>query len=178
MCLGFSPLPPESHNLALRRRAALISVSEVDQILQECLAGGRDGRGSQWHWFCGWGLLGTTYAHSILREDHVAWEWPITLKELPSILNKLLDSLRLDFYLPDSGFRDRSEARGWAWRRRLRKNWALTEKARRRVCCTGLRASWSELVCQAIVCFRNRALVAARGLDGWRNLSAAGPEIL
>jgi hypothetical protein len=26
----------------------------------------------------------------ILKTDHVAWEWPITLKELPSILNKLL----------------------------------------------------------------------------------------
>jgi hypothetical protein len=38
------------------------------------------------------------------------------------------------------------------WRRGLRKKWALTEKARRRVYCTGLRASWS-----AIVCFRNIA---------------------
>jgi hypothetical protein len=31
------------------------------------------------------------------------------------------------------------------WRRGLRNFWALTEKAGRRVCCTGLRASWSEL---------------------------------
>jgi hypothetical protein len=53
-------------------------------------------------------------------------------------------------------------------RRRLRKKWALTEKARRRVYCTGFRASWSELayLCQAIVCFRNRAPLAVRGLGG------------
>jgi hypothetical protein len=31
------------------------------------------------------------------------------------------------------------------WRRRLRRKWALTEKARRRGYCTGLQASWSEL---------------------------------
>ena len=52
-----------------------------------------------------------TGAHPILRADHVAWEWPRELKELSSILNKLLDSLRLDLQLPDNGLRDRSEAR-------------------------------------------------------------------
>jgi hypothetical protein len=54
-----------------------------------------------------------TGAHPILRADHVAWEWPRELNELPIILNKMLGSLRLDLQLPDSGFRDRSEARGW-----------------------------------------------------------------
>ena len=54
-----------------------------------------------------------TGAHPILRADHVAWEWPRELNELPSILNKLLDSLRLLLQLPDGGRGDRSGARGW-----------------------------------------------------------------
>jgi hypothetical protein len=40
-----------------------------------------------------------TGGHFILKTDHVAWEWPRELHELASILNKLLDSLRLDLQL-------------------------------------------------------------------------------
>jgi hypothetical protein len=36
----------------------------------------------------------------IPRADHVAWEWPRELKELPTILNKLLDSLLLSCWPP------------------------------------------------------------------------------
>jgi hypothetical protein len=54
-----------------------------------------------------------TGAHPIRKMGHVAWEWPRELNELPIILNKMLGPLRLDLQLPDSGFRDRSEARGW-----------------------------------------------------------------
>jgi hypothetical protein len=54
-----------------------------------------------------------TGGHFILKTDHAAWEWPRQLNELASILNKLLDSLRLDLQLPDVGRWDRSEAREW-----------------------------------------------------------------
>jgi hypothetical protein len=53
-------------------------------------------------------------APPILKADHVASEWPITLNELASILNKPLNGLRLLLQLPDGGRWDRSEARGCA----------------------------------------------------------------
>jgi hypothetical protein len=57
----------------------------------------------------------------------------------------LLGELRASISLtPAPPLRPQSPRVGF-WRRRLRKIWALTEKARRRVYCTGLRANWSEL---------------------------------
>jgi hypothetical protein len=52
-------------------------------------------------------------APPILKADHVASEWPITLNKLASILNKPLDGLRLLLQLPDGGRGDRSEEREW-----------------------------------------------------------------
>jgi hypothetical protein len=56
-----------------------------------------------------------TDGHFILKTDHVAWEWPITLKELPSILNKLAWWFTSNLQLPDGGRWDRSEARELAY---------------------------------------------------------------
>jgi hypothetical protein len=55
-----------------------------------------------------------TNGHFILKTghvaDHVAWEWPRELKELPSILNKLRDSLRLDLQFAAARWRPLGQA--------------------------------------------------------------------
>ena len=73
----------------------------------------------------------------------------------------------LDFFGRDPCLSPADQAHGF-WCRRFRNIWTSTEKARRRVYCTGLRASWSELAYgrPLLVCFRNRAPLAVRGLGG------------
>ena len=57
----------------------------------------------------------------------------------------------LDFFGRDPCLSPADQANGF-WCRRFRNIWTSTEKARMRVYCTGLRASWSELAHARSLC--------------------------
>jgi hypothetical protein len=74
---------------------------------------------------------------------------PMALQRNPSVPAWLIRPMAfgaagVDFFGRDPCLSPADQAHGF-WRRRLSFFGTLTEKSRRRVYCTGLRASWSEL---------------------------------